>query len=213
MNLCLDLDCLKESADIVITKCEEILSDDRSGVINTLGLSMPDSLSAPEGGLSAACDCDDPRHTLEYYTYGSDSTVYYAVLAFPENMRFKLKVKNKMKDTKYTNFTCEQQLILFKRRIDDWRHLCEGNFIVIPEFNKKGSLHFNIIMAVKNSIQARDIIISLTDAYGVNYNYKNIFCNIQPVTNLHNLMEKYLKKVDGKEYQKTGLFYEYKNIA
>lgn len=138
---------------------------------------------------------------------------YYCVLAFPTNMKFKLKIKNKIKSATYENFTNAQQSVIFKRHIKDWAsEICRGKYSVIPEYTEKGNLHFNIIFRANSSQTIKDMKLTFTDAYNVKYEYKNIFCNIQPITDKERLLDIYLKKKEGKEYQYTGIVWEFENI-
>lgn len=206
--------CLKKVTNDVLTKCEEKLEDyilnyDNPLVLPDLELNRDSLVKTMGDSVDSGVSTLPPYAHISYY--GSDIHLYYAVLAFPQNMNFKLKIKNKMKTAKYTNFTCAQQLVIFKRHINEWREMIDGKFIVIPEFCESGDLHFNIIYGSKQT-SLKDMIITFTDAYGVNYAVKKLFAKITPVSDLERLITVYLKKKEGKAYQVTNMLFEYENL-
>jgi len=204
------LDCLKKVSDKVITKCEEKLED---YILNyDITKVLPVLEEKQELFVKTLADeASKVAYAQKEYYGGSEIHLYYAVLAFPQNMNFRLKIKNKMKTAKYTNFTNAHQQVIFKRHINDWREVCYSKFIVIPESCQSGDLHFNIIFGSKQT-NLKDIIITFTDAYGVKYATKNHFCHVQPVTDLERLINVYMEKKEGKEYQKTGIVWEFQNV-
>lgn len=199
------LDCIKETDEVIeqiITECDEgfneikktieELNDEKSSVLPNdppLGL-----VRQGAAGISDALQ---------------EEALYWAVLSFPVNMKYKLKIKNKMKVARLQDFTFEQQTILFKRKIKEWQGIASsGEIIVVPEYNKKDPVyHFNILFRAFTSQNIHDMRITFVDAYGIPYIHKYNFCYIKKLE--ENTPEKflngYLKKETGKEYQFTGI--------
>lgn len=177
-----------------------------------LGCSMPDRAAAVASATQEVASATKPLINDEAY-YSGKGKLYYAVLSFPINKQYRLKVKNKMKITKLENFTFQQQLVLFKREINNWREICSGNFVIIPEHNKSTPCyHYNIIFRAESSQTIHDMTIAFVDAYGIDYKFKKHFVNIKEVVDLKRLTDVYLKKTEGKEYQYTGIMLEISNI-
>lgn len=207
-NLKKCLQCIKDTNEVVeeiVTECnegfneikktiEELKIDEKSSVLpneQPLGL-----VRQGAAGISDALQADA-------------EAVYWAVLAFPVNLKYKLKVKNKMKIASLCDFTFEQQTILFKRKIKEWQNIASsGDIIVIPEYNKKTPVyHFNIIFRAFTSQKTHDMRIAFVDAYGIPYHYKMNFCYIKKLEEdtPDKFLNGYLKKETGKEYQYTGI--------
>lgn len=148
----------------------------------------------------------------EDYKPDDDVKLYYAVLAFPEHMKFKLKVKHKQKVAKYDDFTRDQQLVIFKRKVDTWREIFERKAVVIPEYTKSCNLHYNIIYASRMSMKDQKIIFN--DAYGMtsNVHANKYFANIQEVYDYDKLYNDYLINKSGiKSGQQTNIRMEFLN--
>lgn len=147
-----------------------------------------------------------------YKDIPEDVKLYYCVLAFPEGSKHRLKVKNKMKISKYEDFTMQQQMVLFKRKLEEWREIFEYKCVVIPEFTRSNNLHFNIIYASRMMIKDQRIIFN--DAYNMtrNVNALKHFCHIQEVYEYNHLYEKYLVNKDGhKKAQRTNVQWDFYN--
>lgn len=191
--------------DKVITKCDNSLE-----VLD--GSSPP---TPAQGGLPLGEGVGGERRNAklrEFFTDDENDKLYYAVLSFPQSMKFKLKVKNKMKTEKYGEFTTKQQHVIFKRHIDEWRAIARKGIRVIPEYTKSGSFHFNIIYASSETI--RDQKITFHDAYNIPFGseFKQYFTHIQEVNDLKELLTNYLMKEGDKKYQYTGIIDEYVNV-
>ena len=202
------LNCIKETNEVVeeiITKCEEdfheikktieeLKNDEKSSVLpneQPLG-----SIRQGAAGISDALQADA-------------EALYWAVLAFPVNMKYKLKIKNKIKIARLCDFTYEQQTILFKRKIKEWQNIASsGEIIVVPENNKRDPVyHYNIIFRAFTSQKTHDMRITFVDAYGIPYIHKMNFCYIKKLEEdtPDKFLNGYLRKQTGKEYQYTGI--------
>lgn len=133
----------------------------------------------------------------------------FSVINFPANMKFKLKVNNKMLSKKWNDWTTAHQHVIFKRKIKEWRGVAEDTIRIVPEFTKEGNMHYNLVY--KSKLTIKDIDITITDAYSVDHKSRKYFINTKLVTDLDGL-NRYLKKEDQKQYQRTGIEWEIQNV-
>jgi len=134
---------------------------------------------------------------------------YFSVINFPSNKKFRLKKNNKVLSKRWQDFTSEDQHVIFKRKIKEWRMIAEGTIRIIPEWTKECNMHYNLVYSSKLTI--KDIDIILTDAYGTDHASRKYFVCTKLVTDLDGL-NKYLKKQDVKQYQYTGIEWEIQNV-
>lgn len=210
------IDCIKsnevvnEVVDSVITKCEETIDE----IIDLSKLKVIDDRAyRPTSRVRYAQQSSDQPDESD-----SENTIkiktYYVVLCFSTKHKFKLKEKNKIKTAVYEAFSVKQQQVLFKRKVDEWREVCVGKIEVVPEFTEKQNLHFNIILRAYDDITPKDIQIAFCDAYGIPWAMRNIAVFVREIKDQEALerTKVYLKKENGKEYQKTGLYWEFLNM-
>lgn len=205
-NLKRCLQCIKETNEVVeeiITECEEDFHEIKK-TIEELKIDKSSVPDDPPLGLvrqGAAGISDAPQADAEAW--------YWAVLSFPVNMKFRLKVKNKTKNARLQDFKFAEQAVIFKRSIKEWSNIASsGEIIVIPEYNKKDPVyHYNIIFRAFTSQKLHDMKITFVDAYGINYAYKNIFCVINKLKEdtPDVFLNGYMKKDTGKQYQYTDI--------
>lgn len=198
------MQCIKETDEVIneiITECDEGINEVKQ-IIEELNLKS--SVAPNESDLGLVRREPDPAVNGD-----PEECLYWAVLSFPVNMKFKLKVKNKTKCARLQDFTFQQQTVLFKRRIEEWQGIASsGDIIIVPEYNKKDPVyHYNIIFRAFTSQKPHDMRIAFVEAYGVPYQHKNIFCYIQKLAENEpdTFLEGYLKKETGKGYQYTGI--------
>lgn len=134
---------------------------------------------------------------------------YFTVLNFPANMKFKLKVGNKILSKKWDDWQTKHQHVIFKRKIAEWRGIAESDIKIVPEWTKKGNMHYNIVYSSKLTI--KDIDIQFTDAYSVNHNIRKYFCKTTRITDEDGL-KTYLRKETGKQDQYTGIEWNIQNV-
>lgn len=187
--------CLKNNAvNVNSPSCEADIHNDEEILLT--GQSQPD----PALGLISA----QPEMSGVV-----SPQLYFSVINFPTGKKFKMKVKNKQIVKKWQDWTSKDQQVLFKRKINEWRKIAEGDIRIVPEFTKDYNLHFNLIY--KSILSVRDIDIIITDAYSIDHNTRRYFVNTKKVHDLDGL-NKYLKKEEGKQYQYTGMEWNISNV-